>query len=421
MALTTPAPLESAWEGALAAALGRTVDPRALALMVERQSRRYRGEDVPLARGDELAARALFWLPRDLPKAALPIAELSAAGALPLRPLRVLDLGAGLGATSLGLARALPPGASVGSLTAVDRDADALALLRRVTAEARSRGLIPAIPELVTETRDLARAHWDAGLGTYDLVTVGLALVEVTRGLADESARGQGIAALLRVALPHVSPDGALVVLEPAGRDDARALQRARDALAAEGVTVFAPCPHARGCPMLANPTDWCHEDLADASLPPWLVPVARAAGLRWEGLTFSYLVLRRDGRTLAAHAVSSAGGAGVPLRLLSPPLVTKGKTEVVACGDLPPGTSTRLMELQRAARDARETSHGLLADTARGDVITVAAEVAARAEPGRPLRVAPGDWSVTPSAGSSGRGSPAPTGAAGGRTGSPR
>src|SRR5580700_2681488 len=57
-------------------------------------------------------------------------------------------------------------------------------------------------------------------------------------------------------------------------------------------VTVFAPCLHAAPCPALARDSDWCHEDL-DVDLPGWLVPVAKAAGLRHEGLTFSYLVLR--------------------------------------------------------------------------------------------------------------------------------
>ena len=105
---SAPRPLEAAWQSVLEGSLGRTVQPRPLAVMVERLSARYRGEAVVLAHADEMAARAMFWTPRDLPKVHRAVAELVYAKALPERPLRVLDLGAGLGATSMGFLRALP-------------------------------------------------------------------------------------------------------------------------------------------------------------------------------------------------------------------------------------------------------------------------------------------------------------------------
>ncbi len=379
--------LEKAWEELLSASLGRRVEPRALALMVSRQSARYRGEAVNLAHADSLAARALFWFPRDVHKAALPVEELLAASALPDRSLRVLDLGAGLGATSLGALRALRGRRSVAHVTAIDQDPQALAILRRVASGAAKTGLLPAIGDLVTETRDLAVHGWDRGLGAYDLVLAGLSFVEMTRSVGDESARAQALASHLETALARTAPDGALVVIEPATRDEARALQRARGVLIERGVTVFAPCPHARECPMLASERDWCHEDLADVSLPPWLVPIAREAGLRWEGLTFSYLTLRRDGVTLA-NALRR-GSDRVALRLLSPPIESKGKVEVIACGDVRgESASTRLMEL---ARDVKRASGTTLGDTARGDVLTVKTEVFERE--GKSARVTPEAW----------------------------
>src|SRR4051812_43651240 len=107
MPLYTPRPLEAAWEAILTAAAPRPTNPRALAVMVERVSRRYNGEDVAIAKSDELLARTLFWFARDIQKPGLPIAELVRAGALRPRPLSVLDVGAGMGATSLGILRAL--------------------------------------------------------------------------------------------------------------------------------------------------------------------------------------------------------------------------------------------------------------------------------------------------------------------------
>lgn len=387
MPLVRSVPLEDAWQKLLADSLGRRVDAKPLALMVARQSARYRGEDVALAHADALAARALFWFPRDVHKFALPSHELLAAGALPDRPLRILDVGAGLGASSLGVVRALAPQRAVDHITAVDNDPQALALLKRIATAAAREGLLPAVPSLDTETRDVSAQGWDRHLGRYDLVLAGLSFVEMTRALGDEHTRAMALASHFEALLTHVVDDGAVVIIEPATREESRALQRAREVLLSRGVTVFAPCTHAGPCPMLVSERDWCHEDLADASLPAWLVPVAREAGLRWEGLTFSYLTLRRDGRTLASSLRREAQPALV--RLLSPALATKGKTEAIVCGALGHGRSTaRVMEL---ARDAKRHTGPTLGDTARGDLLSVPAE--ALAEEGKTVRLTPGAW----------------------------
>src|SRR6202044_548425 len=84
----------------------------------------------------------------------------------------------------------------------------------------------------------------------------------------------------------------------------------------------------------LARETDWCHEDI-DVDLPAWLVPVARAAGLRHEGLTFSYLVLRAPGPgadRLVDHIGASPGARR--LRVVSNIVRTKGKREAYLCGE---------------------------------------------------------------------------------------
>ena len=160
----------------------------------------------------------------------------------------------------------------------------------------------------------------------------GQILSELDVGL-QEAARVDRHAALLAAWVElHLEPDGSLVVVEPALRDRTRHLHRVRDALLAAGVTVFAPCLHASSCPALAIETNWCHEDL-DVDLPAWLAPVARAAGLRREGLTFSYLVLRRDARRLA-NAVAPAPRA-TALRVVSGAVVSKGKREAFLCGEL--------------------------------------------------------------------------------------
>jgi hypothetical protein len=110
--------------------------------------------------------------------------------------------------------------------------------------------------------------------------------------------------------------------------------------------------------------------------LPAWLAPVARAAGLRREGLTFSYLVLRRGGPTLAG-ALRGPGGAPAPgaarLRVVSGEMRTKGKREAFVCGELPSASGpvaarARLMRLDRDANDANHDWERLR----RGDVVLV-------------------------------------------------
>src|SRR5262249_16168187 len=116
---------------------------------------------------------------------------------------------------------------------------------------------------------------------------------------------------------------------------------------------------------------DWCHEDLA-VDLPPWLAPVARAAGLRREGLTFSYLVLRKDGARLA-DSMRSATSRGARLRVVSGPLPSKGKREAFVCshlahpGALGPGRA-RLMRLDGDAREGNASWDRI----ARGDLLAV-------------------------------------------------
>ena len=115
---------------------------------------------------------------------------------------------------------------------------------------------------------------------------------------------------------------------------------------------------------MLVREHDWCHEDLS-VDLPDWLVPIARAAGLRFQGLTFSYLVLRRDGASLASlHAAPSL------LRDVSGVRRTKGKTERILCGrtaGMEAGGGLRAMRLDRAESE----SNAAWDEAERGDVLS--------------------------------------------------
>jgi SAM-dependent methyltransferase len=378
-----PRPLEDDWQ--------RTLDSiaRSRGWSTSREPARLSAELATLSaaynRGSDAAdearavreapgARLVFSFVRDVPKVAGAVRELVASGLLRLTaeaPLRVLDLGAGLGASTWGLARALEAAGGRGTLEAtwVDEDAQALAvgqeIVRARAADASAVGI-----QVKAVTAGLGAGSVRGG--PFDVVLLGQVLSEHGRGRGDRlELHVELVRALVVRAL---APGGSVVIVEPALRDRTRHLHALRDALigsaGGDAVTVFAPCLHAAPCPALASPGDWCHEDLG-VDLPPWLVPVARGAGLRWQGLTFSYLVLRGDGRTLRGELAGAGAGAGGRfLRVVSGALVSKGKREVFVCGELGEGEVGRVKarRLDRDDAPGNEAWDGL----ARGDLIAI-------------------------------------------------
>lgn len=325
-------PLEDGFQSVLQGIAGRRKlpsyrDPEKLAENVAALSRVYnaRSEGSP-ADAAFLGARLCFSFPRDVPKGAAAVAELVLSGALSFArgDLRVLDLGAGLGATSRGVARALAAFGAKGTIAVdlVDADETALAMAGEIAKERPNEGRVTVAAR--TSVRDVGT--FERRGKPYDLVLVGQTLSEMDRELEPDARVAAHAALLTRLLRETVTPKGSLVVIEPALRDRSRHLHRVRDMLVAAGTHVFAPCLHQRACPALVRENDWCHEDLA-VELPAWLVPTARGAGLRYEGLSFSYLVLRRDETTLR----SLLPAAGL-VRAVSGPLVSKGKHEVLLC-----------------------------------------------------------------------------------------
>jgi hypothetical protein len=268
---------------------------------------------------DSLEARLAFFFARDVPKATFAVRELDLRA-----PLKLLDLGAGLGAATWGIAERIGPI----DATLVDRDEGALALARDI---ANARGM---------PVRTIA-----ADVATFQEKGFELAIAENVLCEMETDPIERWLA-----CAPTV------VVIEPALRTKTRRLHELRAKWIARGIPIVAPCLHARACPMLANESDWCHEDVA-ADLPEWLTPVARAAGLRWEGLTFSYLVVGR-GETLGARHPAS-------FRAVSQLLSTKGKKEVHLCG------TDAVIDARRLDRE-RTAENEPFDGIERGDIVTL-------------------------------------------------
>lgn len=100
-------------------------------------------------------------------------------------------------------------------------------------------------------------------------------------------------------ALSLLTQSGTMMILEPALRETSRALHYVRDRLLKEKRgTVFSPCLHENRCPALMNPYDWCHEERAWD--PPAVIrQIDDEVGFIKDALKFSYLLLRKDGKTI--------------------------------------------------------------------------------------------------------------------------
>lgn len=322
--------------------------PGALAGAAAELSRLYARRSAPPA-GDAalLPARLLFFTVSELPKWVAALAELGAPVAPASGSLDVLDLGAGCGAATLGLLLArLGRSDAPLRVQAVDRDAAGLELLAETCAElATEEGWPPSELRLVQQ--DLGRGL-PAGCAeqSFQLVLLGNLLGELT---ADAGA------ALVRQALARLAPGGHLLVLEPALRETSRALHRLRDLLLEEGRgSVLAPCTRQGPCPALLDPDDWCHESRPFRA-PPRLEQLSRLSGLRRRELRFSFLAL-------AAGSGARPGPGPGAWRVVSEPLVSKGKREQFLCGEAGRVRAVLLGRHRSAANAAfRELQRGQL------------------------------------------------------------
>ncbi|MDP9000828.1 MAG: small ribosomal subunit Rsm22 family protein, partial [Myxococcota bacterium] len=266
------------------------------------------------------------------------------------------------------------PASSPGVVQAtwLDPDAEALELGLAVV---REREAVRAAPDRISLRVATVAGRLDArgsldDRARFDVVLVGNVLSELDVAVPAEQRVAIHAAWLADLLERRVDAHGSLVVVEPALRDRTRHLHRVRDSLAAVGVTVFAPCLHAAPCPALDRESDWCHEDVP-VHLPRWLEPIARKAGLRWQGLTFSYLIVRKDGVRMADALDLPSGAAR--LRVVSDPIRTKGKSDVFLCGELPAQASPRGVRI-RTTRLDRDVSdlNASWGDVHRGDTIVV-------------------------------------------------
>jgi hypothetical protein len=230
-------------------------------------------------------------------------------------PARVLDLGAGTGAVGQAV-RGFFAGGSP-ELVAVDR--------------------VPGPGILVADlARELPRVE-----GRFDLIVAAHLLGELYLDTPAAERADQRARRVMAWSRAFLADRATLILIEPALRETSRALLAVRDRLIASGLHVIAPCFWTGPCPALERDRDWCHD-------------AAAAAERR---IDFSYLVLRSTPAPAASPTV---------FRIVSDPLVEKGRLKIYGCG---PAGRHALVRLDRHATPANAG----LDQLARGDVAHVA------------------------------------------------
>lgn len=276
--------------------------------------------------GDERSlqiAYGLFFFPQNLVRMQLVLTELLISRIWTpdtAKPLRMLDLGAGLGATGAGAAHHLLADPHL-NLHWDARD-HALASLRSLEA------FHSAWPEdyrtrlhLTTRQQDLRKPL--ALEQSYDLIVLGFSLNEFMAA-HDNPATLRWLTALGK----NLTPDGLLIILEPAEESVARRLHQIADAITAEGL-LFRHAPQRYQGPPPEQSPYWDHE-VRRWTLPPETAHLNRHLWRNLSELKYSFTVLAPT----PPDPLAEEHATTLRLRLVSPLAPLKGRLVFTGIND---------------------------------------------------------------------------------------
>lgn len=263
-----------------------------------------------------------YFLPANLYKIHLPLRELAIhkKALFSKDRLRVLDIGSGPGTAILGAMEFFsnmerPPFLE---FTAVDMVAENLREAEALFKSCRKEGAsLSTIKSVVEKIDGLIK-------GPFDIIILSNLLNELAGN--DLNKIEKRVEILNRILERLLSVEGSCIIIEPSLRDTSREMLEVREGLLRIGYHIYSPCLIETPCPALNNPKDWCHEDV------PWKFPdtvkeIDRLTGLRKDSLKFSYLVIRRDALSIKDYYGENS------FRVVSEPLISKGKMEFYICG----------------------------------------------------------------------------------------
>lgn len=280
--------------------------------------------------------------------------------------VRMLDLGCGPATASLAAAEIWEKDKSLPHLeiTAIDQNRNILKDARALMASASyERSKLTTSSARVT-AKSLQK---ELSGGKFEIIVCANLLNE----MPDIETRAKLVQTLL---LQHLAPDGALIIIEPALREITRDLMNLRDQLLkatpeSARPNVIAPCLHQLACPMLQHNTrDWCHAYLA-WERPRFIAEVDHLIGNRKDFLKFSYLILEQMSKAAPAEKNPKKKSTPAQYRVVSAPLRTNGKLELLLCPDAENFPQT-LLRINRLDRD-RGPANAAIDSVLRGDMVT--------------------------------------------------
>jgi ribosomal protein RSM22 (predicted rRNA methylase) len=281
--------------------LAHGVSRRMIAERATAQSLNYRagGGSQAITTADDALAYAFTRLPATY-AAAIAVFDAMRETLPMLQPRTMLDVGAGPGTASFAAVRAFE---RIGRVDLVDANATLRELALTLMTEADSE------PLRQVAHRQSYR-HGDAlallvGAESTDLVVASYAAGELAPGKLASFAQALWAATTQ-----------ALVVIEPGTPAGYGRIMQIRSLLIAAGGHVAAPCPHERGCPLIAP--DWCHFAQRLPRSRDHLQ--VKGASVPFEDEKFSYVVLSR------------APPRRIDARVLAPPMVTKSAVTAKLC-----------------------------------------------------------------------------------------
>jgi ribosomal protein RSM22 (predicted rRNA methylase) len=270
-------------------------------------------------------AYILYFLPSNIYKIHLPLKELSLhpEKILSKKELKILDLGSGPGSTLLGVLDFFSEYKKIPFLkfTALDSVPENLSITKDIFELFKEGINTDAALNTVKINIEKAEA---IPKDSYDIIILSNIINELF--YSDENKIAKRASFLTTIIDKFLTPDGSCIIIEPALRKTTREMLMVRDRLIKEGFKIYSPCFMDASCPALLNPKDWCHEDIK-WNAPDIIKRLERLTGLRRDSLKFSYLVLRKDKLSLRDILGNNY------YRIVSEPLISKGKLEFYICG----------------------------------------------------------------------------------------
>lgn len=239
------------------------------------------------------------------------------------KKLRILDLGCGMGAASLGALHYLRDELKYqGDIELVMSDnVNENLWLAATVLRSFDNSQMSSTTFIQHDLRNWTnRTNVTDGVtdhAPYDLIFA----MNVLNELSEESD-----SVFLENALSLLEKDGALMMIEPATRNESRRLLRFRDLSVGSGATIYSPCTRQADCPALINPNDWCHTEIA-WERPKFIEAIDELVGNVRLSLKSTYLVITKNGDTLPSRL-----GKEKLSRVVSELFIEKGRRRVFLC-----------------------------------------------------------------------------------------